>query len=88
MKMGHTLVIDLPEEVFEPLVKSADRTGRTPEETALHWLQDAARRSSEDPIEKFIGSLGSTVPDWADQHDKYLGGALVQEVRENPAKED
>lgn len=86
--MRHTIVIDLPEEVFEPLVKSADRTGKTPEETALRWLQDAARRSSEDPVERFIGSLSSTVPDWADRHDKYLGDALVQEVRERRAEED
>lgn len=86
--MAHTIVIDLPEEIFEPLVKSADRTGRTPEETALDWLQDAARRSSEDPIEKFIGTLSSTVSDWADQHDKYLGEGQIQEVREQPAKED
>jgi hypothetical protein len=86
--MGHTIVIDLPEEVFELLVKSADRTGLTPEEIAVHWLLSAARRSSEDPVEKFIGSLSSTVPDWPEQHDKYLGGALMPEVREEPAKKD
>ena len=38
MKMGHTIVIDFPEEVFEALVKSADRTGLTPEEIAVHPL--------------------------------------------------
>lgn len=61
--MGHKIVLNLPEEVFEPLVKSADRTGLTPEEIAIHLLLSAARRSSEDPVEKFIGSLRNTAPD-------------------------
>ena len=87
MEMEHTLVIEVPEETFEPLVKSADRTGRTPEEIAVHLLVEAVRRSS-DPVEKFIGSLSSTVPDWADRHDEYLGDALVQEVRDKRAEED
>jgi hypothetical protein len=34
----------------------------------------------EDPLEKFIGSISSNIPDWADQHDKYLGQALADEL--------
>jgi hypothetical protein len=30
----------------------------------------------EDPFEKFVGSVKSNIPDWTDQHDKYLGESL------------
>ncbi|MGH7174106.1 MAG: hypothetical protein ACRELG_27875 [Gemmataceae bacterium] len=34
-----------------------------------------------DPVEPFIGALPSDVPDWASQHDKYLGETLADEMR-------
>jgi hypothetical protein len=85
--MQHTLVIEVPEDVYEPLAKTADQAGKTPEEIAAGWLATAAQKSSDDPLEKFIGSLKSTVPDWADQHDSYLGDALAQEARGERRKE-
>jgi hypothetical protein len=85
--MGHTLVLELPEEVYEPLAKTADQSGKSPEEIAVHWLVTAARQSSDDPVEKFIGALSSTVPDWADQHDKYIGRAIMQETKGEQRKE-
>lgn len=79
--MQHTLIIDVPEEVFEPLAKTADQAGKTPEEIAARWLATAAQKSSVDPLEKFIGSVKGAVPDWADRHDSYLEDTLVQEAR-------
>jgi len=35
----------------------------------------------DDPFEKFIGSLHTDVPDWADNHDKYIGEQLMREMR-------
>jgi hypothetical protein len=78
--MGHTLVLELPEEVFEPLAKTADQSGKSPEEIAVRLLV-AAVQSSDDPVEKFIGALSSSVGDWADQHDKYVGADLLNGVR-------
>jgi hypothetical protein len=38
-----------------------------------------------DPLEPFIGAIRSDVPDAADQHDKYLGQPLAEELhREKP----
>lgn len=79
--MQRTLIIELPEDVFEPLAKTADQAGKTPEEIAARWLATAAHKSSADPLERFIDSVKSTVPDWADRHDSYLGDNLVQEAR-------
>ena len=35
----------------------------------------------DDPFEKFIGSINSDIPDWADNHDKYIGEQLMREMR-------
>ena len=79
--MPHTLTLEAPEEVFTVLVKTAENTGQTPEVLAAQWLADAARRMEEDPLEKFIGAFDGGGSDWADQHDKYLGQSLAEEMR-------
>lgn len=78
--MGHMLVLEIPEDLYEPLAKTANETGTTPEEIAVRWLITAVRQSSDDPVEKFIGALDTTVQDWADQHDKYIGDSLTEKV--------
>ena len=78
--MGHTLTLEVPDEVYEPLVKTAEQTGQKPEELAIQWLASAIQTFSDDPLEKFIGAIKSDVPDWADLHDKYLGQALMEEM--------
>ena len=76
--MQHKLVLDVPDPIYEPLVKVAKQTGVTPEQVAVQWLEAAGSRSAHDPIENFIGALRSDIPDWADHHDKYLGQALTE----------
>lgn len=78
--MRHTLVLEVPEEVFEPLARTADQSGRSPEEIAVSLLV-AAVQFSDDPVEKFIGILATNVGGWADQHDEYLGAGLLNGVR-------
>lgn len=34
---------------------------------------DTNQTAADDPVEKFIGAFSSNIPDWADQHDKYIG---------------
>lgn len=53
---------------------------RTPEELAVEWLMTAIYKAMSDPVENFIGALSSRVPDWADQHDKYVGQALMEQM--------
>lgn len=71
--MSHQLILEIPDEVYGPFAEIAKSKGSTPEQLALEWLADAAR----DPMEQFIGSIRSDIPDWADQHDKYLGEELL-----------
>jgi predicted transcriptional regulator len=78
--MGHTLTLEIPEDVFESLEKIAKQTGRTPEEIILHSIATHARQAADDPLDKWIGAFDSGIPDWADNHDKYIGESILQHM--------
>jgi hypothetical protein len=78
--MGRTLLLEVPDEIYGPLVQTAQTTGHAPEDLALEWLQLALRNVEHDPLEEFIGALAGPPSDWADQHDDYLGHELIQEM--------
>ena len=80
--MGRTLTLEVPDEVYNPLLKTAEQTGQNPEELAIQWLTAVVETFSNDPLEEFIGAFFSDIPDWADQHDKHLGQSLMEEMRE------
>ncbi len=80
--MGHALLLELPEEIYQPLVKTAQQSGDTPEQVATDWLVAMVRQSWQDPVDKFIGIFQSDISDWADQHDLYLEQNLLQEMQE------
>ena len=84
--MSHTLTIDLPEEVYEPLKKTAEQRGQSPETVVVQWLTAAVQQLVDDPLEQFIGAFDSQGADWADQHDHYLGQSLA-ETRRSAAPE-
>ena len=69
--MGHAITVDMPQEVYEALAKTARQTGQTPEELAARWLAAVIQRSASDPLERFIGGIPTNIPDWADRHDRY-----------------
>ncbi len=41
--MGHTLTLDMSQDIYEPLVKTAQQTGHTPGELATERLAAAVR---------------------------------------------
>ena len=71
--MGHTLTLDLPDEVYESLVQTAKQTSQPPDAMAAQLLTAATQHPASDPLERFIGAFDSRGSDWADRHDKYLG---------------
>jgi hypothetical protein len=79
--MERTLTIEVPESIYDSLVRVAEQKGRTPEELAVEWLGHATRMAIEDPVENFIGAFASNIPDWADQHDKYIGQTLIEKEK-------
>jgi hypothetical protein len=71
--MNHPLTLELPENVYESLVKKAKQAGKSPEVLAVQLLTTATQALIDDPLEPFIGAFSSHGSDWADAHDKYLG---------------
>lgn len=59
--MGYALVLELPEEIYQPLVQTAQQSGDTPEQVATKWLAAVIRQSLQDPLEPFIGVLQSNM---------------------------
>ena len=56
--------------------------GKRIEEVAVDRLTNGREPEDiEDPLDKFIGAFNSGIPDWADNHDKYIGEALMREMR-------
>jgi hypothetical protein len=79
--MPHTLTLEAPEDVYGPLEHIAGQTGLTTEELAADWPAKAVRQFADDPVLKFIGAFGSDGVGWGDQHDKYIGQSLSEEMR-------
>ncbi len=79
--MSYTLTLEVPEDIYEFLIKTARLIGQTPEEAALQWLASAIKGFADDPVVQFIGGLDSGGLDWADQHDYYIGQSLMEEMR-------
>jgi len=81
--MGYSLTLELPENVYQSLKKTATQTGQQPETLAVQWLKKITQQQEIDPLEKFIGAFNSNIPDWADEHDKYLGQSLLNKHEEH-----
>jgi hypothetical protein len=79
--MNHPLTLELPENVYESLVKKAKQAGKSPEVLAVQLLTAATQPGIDDPLEQFIGAFSSHGSDWADAHDKYLGLSVKEKMR-------
>lgn len=72
----HTLNLQLPDEIFDPLLRQAQRFGSTPEAVVTDWVASAVLAPLEDPLLKLLGCIESDTSDVAERHDEYLGLAL------------
>ena len=81
--MTHSLTLDLPEEIYQPLLKTAMTNGKKVEEVAVEVLASVKSNKVADPFERFIGSVKSDITDLAENHDKYIGENLAQDLNGN-----
>ncbi len=79
--MGHTLILEVPEEVYQPLIKKAQRVGQTPEKVVLEWLTNAVKPLTDDPLLQLAGVFDSEVTDISEKHDEYIGQGLMHKLR-------
>jgi hypothetical protein len=87
-RMGHALMIDLPEDVYQGLIQQAEQTGQPPEAVAVQLLVAAIQHRGDEPLEQFIGAFSGHAADWADQHDEYLGKAAWSSLGPTTSKGD
>ena len=86
--MGHTLTLDVPEEVYQSLIQQAEHTGQPPEAVAVQLLATATQHRVDDPLEQFIGAFCSYGADWTDEHDVYLGKVVASSIDQATSKGD
>lgn len=79
--MTHSMTVELPEVVYQSLSKEARAKGRKVEEILVERLAKDDVPQIDDPLDEFVGAFRSDVPDWAENHDKYIGESLMREMR-------
>jgi hypothetical protein len=76
--MSKTLSIELPDEVYQSLLQTAQRSGQSPEAIVSQWIVNQHQTPAPDPLDSFIGGFNSEIPDWTSRHDELLGAALLE----------
>ena len=79
--MSHTLTIEVPDNIYEPLRRTASQNGQSPEALVTQWISLAVQQLTDDPLEQFIGALHSQGSEWADHHDQYLGKTVADTMQ-------
>lgn len=80
--MTHQLMIEIPDEVYQPLVLRAREAGRSPESLAGDLVaQGVQPPGMSSDLRQWAGSITSGVPDVAERHDEYLGQAQHKQLR-------
>lgn len=85
--MVHQLHLEVPDDIYQSLVETSQQTGQPLEDLAVEWLETAQKQLAEDPLDRFIGAFSTNIPDWADDHDKYLAGGRASPNDEAPDPE-
>jgi hypothetical protein len=85
--MSHILQLEVSEDVYASLVKAARERGAATETLVTEWLAVVVQELDEDPLEKHIGAFDSHGLDWADNHDRYLGEAIMSQQANETAGE-
>lgn len=75
----HTLTLELPDDIYEPLLHQAQRSASTPEALLTQWAIKAVQPVPEDPLLKLLGSIEGNVCDVSARHDEYLGLSLQRD---------
>jgi len=88
--MAKTFTITLPENLEKALTAQAERLNQAPEEIMLQVLtkqltalfqNNSIVPIETDPLLRLIGSLSVDIPDLAENHDRYIGQDLYQELK-------
>lgn len=89
--MTHQLMLEIPDEVYQPLLYKAQEMGQSIEAVAGACLAQSVVSSANatagenalpgNRLRKWAGAFASGVPDLATRHHEYLGQALSDELQ-------
>jgi hypothetical protein len=80
--MTHQLTLEIPDDVYQPLLQKAKDQGQAVETVAQECLAESVQKQSPDSSSRrWIGAFESNVPDAAERHHEYLGQALYDELQ-------
>lgn len=74
--MATALTLQIPDNVYEPLLKRANQIGQTPEKIVTEWIENAIKCLTNDPLLQLAGVFESDVTDVSERHDEYIGQSL------------
>jgi hypothetical protein len=80
--MTHQLMLEVPDEVYQPLLQKARMTGQTVEAVAQACLAESlGNEAPGSRLRKWAGAFASGLPDVGTRHHDYLGQALQDELQ-------
>lgn len=80
--MIHQVTVQIPDEVYLPLLKQAEESGQTVEQVAgARLAQTVASPAPGSLLRKWLGSADSGLTDVSSRHHEYLGQQLYDELQ-------
>lgn len=79
--MTHPITLDMPDELYQPLVELAKEKGQTVEKVAKACLADSLATAPGARLRKWRGATASNLPDASVRHDDYLGQAILDQMQ-------
>jgi len=74
--MSTTLKLEIPDQIYRPLLKKADKCGKTLDQILIEWLGDVVKDELNDPLLKLAGAFSSDIKNISSNHDFYIGQEL------------
>jgi hypothetical protein len=80
--MTHQLILEIPDEIYQPLLEKAQAMGQPVEAVARACLAGLVQGVAPGSrLRRWAGAFASGVPDAATRHHDYLGQALYDELQ-------
>lgn len=80
--MTHQITLEIPDEVYQPLLQKAQATGQAVEAVASACLAESLQKELPGSrLRRWAGAFASGLPDAATRHHDYLGQALQDELQ-------
>ena len=73
--MSQALTLQIPDDTYAELLRSANHRRQAPEATAVEFLSELL----DDPLMRLAGTFTGPSHDVADRHDHYIGEGLATE---------